>query len=328
MTRVLSGIQPTGDTHVGNYIGAIRHWVADQHEHDAFFCVVDLHALTVPIDPELVRTKTMEVARILLAAGLDPDVCTVFIQSHVREHAELCWLLSCVATMGELGRMTQFKDKSKGKESVTVGLFTYPVLQAADILLYDAERVPVGDEQRQHLELSRDIAIRFNHRYGDTFVVPEAAIPKVGARIMDLQDPSIKMSKSNSSPQGQILLLEAPESMTRKIKRAVTDTETEVRFDREAKPGVSNLIEILAVASDRSPAEVAASYQRYGDLKADAGAALVEFLRPFRERYAELEADPGYVNAALARGAERAQDVAAKTLAKAKEAMGLIPPLG
>ena len=326
MTRVLSGIQPTGDVHLGNYIGAIRQWAADQHEHDAYYCVVDLHALTFDHDPATLRDKTLEAATILLASGLDPDVCTIFVQSHVPEHSELSWLLECVATFGELGRMTQFKDKSKGKESVKVGLFTYPVLQAADILLYDADRVPVGDEQRQHLELCRDIAIRFNHRFGDTFVVPDAATPKYGGRIMDMQDPTIKMSKSRSSPQGKILLLEPPESVQRKIKRAVTDTETEVRYDPVKKPGVANLLDLLAVATGGSPQELAGQYTQYGPLKSDTAAAVVEFLRPVHKRYAELQDDVAYVTDVLGKGAAKAREVAAATLARAQDAMGVLRP--
>ena len=327
---MLSGIQPTGDIHLGNYVGAIRQYVADQHEYDAFYCVVDLHALTVPRAPGELGAKTLETAAVLLAAGLDPDVCTLFVQSHVPEHTELSWLLECTASVGELRRMAQFKDKSAkgGEESARVGLFTYPVLQAADILLYDADRVPVGDDQRQHLELARDLANRFNARYGAVFTVPEAAIPKVGARIMDLQSPLVKMSKSADSPQGTALVLEPPETLTRKIKRAVTDAETEVRYDPAAKPGVSNLVELLAVATGRSPEEVASRYDRYGPLKDDTAAAVVEFLRPLQERYAELRADTGYVLGALHKGAEKAQAVAAPTLSRARDAVGLLPRAG
>jgi len=325
VTRVLSGIQPTGDIHLGNYVGAIRTWVADQHEHDAFFCVVDLHALTVPRPPEELRAKTLETAQLLLAAGLDPDACTLFVQSHVPEHTELAWLLECVATMGELRRMTQFKEKGQGQESVSVGLFAYPVLQAADILVYDADRVPVGEDQRQHLELCRDLAVRFNGRYGDTFVVPDAVIPKVGARVQDLQEPTRKMSKSADSPQGTVLVLDSPDDVRRKVKRAVTDTGTDVRYDPETKPGVSNLLAILAVATGRGIEEVAAGYTQYGPLKADTAEALVEFLRPLRERYADLAADPGATAAILAQGAEKARAVAAATVERAKQAMGLLP---
>jgi tryptophanyl-tRNA synthetase len=329
VTRVLSGIQPTGEIHLGNYVGAVRHWADDQHVHDSFFCVVDLHALTIDVDPTVLRAKTIEAATILLAAGLDPRICTVFAQSHVHEHTELSWVLECVASMGQLQRMTQFKDKSAkgGEGAASVGLFTYPVLMAADILLYDTNSVPVGSDQRQHLELCRDVAGRFNHLYGETFVIPDAAIPKVGARVMDLQDPTMKMSKSRSSPQGKVLVLEPPEAITRKVKRAVTDNETEVRYDPETKPGVANLLELLAVATGRTPDDVAAGYSQYGPLKADAGAAVVEFLRPLQTRFSELAADPGYVEGVLADGAEKAQAVAAATLARAKAAIGLLPRL-
>ena len=262
---------PAVNSHVGNYLGAIRNWVADQYVHDALYCIVDLHALTLDIDPDALRARTFETALDLLAAGLDPERCTLFVQSHVSEHAQLAWLLECTATMGELRRMTQFKEKSAGKDSVRVGLFTYPVLQSADILLYDADRVPVGDDQRQHLELARQLALRFNHRLGPTFVVPEAAIPATAARVMDLQHPENKMSKSVNSPLGTVLLLDQPADIERKVKRAVTDTDGEVRYDPGTKPGVSNLLELLAVSTDRSPAEVAASYQRYGDLKTRRG---------------------------------------------------------
>jgi tryptophanyl-tRNA synthetase len=326
MTRVLSGIQPTGDFHLGNYVGALRHWVEAQHTHDAFYCVVDLHALTFDHDAAVLAAKTLESATVLLAAGIDPEVSTVFVQSHLPQHTELSWVLECVATYGELQRMTQFKEKAEGRGSVSVGLFTYPVLQAADILLYDADQVPVGEDQRQHLELCRDIAIRFNHHYGDTFVVPEAVIPKVGARVMDLQDPTIKMSKSRSSPQGKIDLLEPPESITRKIKRAVTDNDAEVRYDREAKPGVANLLDLLAVATGTTPAEAAKGYEQYGPLKADTAEAVVEFLRPVQERFADLSQDPAHVKDVLRGGAEKAGGVAAATFDRARRAVGLLPP--
>jgi tryptophanyl-tRNA synthetase len=327
MTRVLSGIQPTGDTHLGNYVGAIRNWVAYQHEHDAFYCVVDLHAITNPRENKDLGDLTLEMASILLAAGLDPDVCTLFVQSHVHEHTELCWLLECTAAMGELERMTQFKDKAAkgGVESARVGLFTYPVLQAADILLYDADRVPVGEDQRQHLELCRDLAIRFNHRHGETFVVPEAGIPKVGAKIYDLQEPTKKMSKSNETPGGMVLVLDDPKAIEKKIKRAVTDSATEVVYDPENRPGVSNLLTLLGVATGGDPAALAADYSQYGPLKADTAAAVVEFLRPVRERYAELAADPGEVTRILRVGADKATEVASKTLRRAKDAMGFLP---
>jgi tryptophanyl-tRNA synthetase len=326
MSRVLSGLQPSGDLHLGNYLGAVRNWVADQDVHDAFYCIVDLHALTLDIDPAELRSRTYETALDLLAAGLDPERCTLFVQSHVTEHAQLAWLLECTATMGELERMTQFKEKSAGRDSVRVGLLTYPVLQAADILLYDAERVPVGDDQRQHLELTRDLAQRFNHRYGETFVVPEAAIPTVGARVMDLQHPERKMSKSVNSPLGTILLLDPPAEIERKVKKAVTDTDGEVRYDRAAKPGLSNLLELLAVATGRTPTVVAHSYERYGDLKDDVADALVELLRPVRERREALAADPGAVTSLLATGADKARDVASATYRRAASAIGLLSP--
>jgi len=326
MARVLSGIQPSGDLHLGNYLGAIRNWVSDQDEHDAFYCVVDLHALTLDIDPVELRARTHDTALDLLAAGLDPDRCTLFVQSHVVQHAQMAWLLECTAAMGELERMTQFKDKGEGKSSARVGLFTYPVLMAADIVLYDAERVPVGDDQRQHLELARTLAIRFNHRFGDTLVVPEAAIPTAGARVMDLQHPTRKMSKSVNSPLGTVLVLDDPAEITRKVKKAVTDADGEVRYDPEHKPGVSNLLELLAVSTGREPDEVAAGYERYGDLKADTAEALVDLLRPLQARRAELAADPGAVPALLARGAAKATEIAAATYGRASEAIGLLGP--
>ncbi|MDP1805819.1 MAG: tryptophan--tRNA ligase [Acidimicrobiales bacterium] len=325
MARVLSGIQPTGDIHLGNYLGAVRNWVDDQHTEDSFFCVVDLHAITVPRDPAELRAKTLELTLLLVAAGLDPEVCTLFVQSHVHEHPELSWILECVASMGELRRMVQFKEKAKdGEESARVGLFTYPVLQAADILLYDAERVPVGDDQRQHLELCRDIALRFNHRYGDTFVIPEAALPKVGARIMDLQKPTAKMSKSADSPQGTVLVLDPPEVISRKFKRAVTDAGSEVAFDPEHQPGVANLLAILAAATGRRPEDIAGGYSQYGPLKADTADAVIEMVRPVRERYEALAGDPEEVRSTLRRGAEKAEAVAGATLARARDAIGLL----
>jgi tryptophanyl-tRNA synthetase len=329
MTRVLSGIQPTGEKHIGNYIGAIRQWAVDQHEHDSFFCVVDLHALTVEQDPAELREATARVARLLLAAGLDPDVCTLFVQSHVPQHTGLTWLLECTASFGELRRMTQFKDKTAkgGEGTARVGLFTYPVLQAADILLYDTDRVPVGEDQRQHVELCRDLAIRFNTRYGDTFTVPAAAVPKVGARIQDLQEPAKKMSTTGSTPQGLIYVLEPAASIAKKIKRAVTDPDDPpvVRYDPSSKPGVSNLLELLSVATGEAATALADRYTQYGPLKADAADAVVEFLRPVQERYAELEADPGYVHGVLEKGAEKAEAVAAATLRRAQDAIGLLP---
>jgi tryptophanyl-tRNA synthetase len=331
VTRILSGIQPTGAPHLGNYLGAIRYWVEDQRAGETFYCVVDLHALTVPQDPAGLRQATLDFATSLLAAGLDPDACTLFVQSHVPAHAQLTWLLECTASMGELRRMTQFKDKAAkgGEESARVGLFTYPALMAADILLYQATHVPVGDDQRQHLELTRTLAERFNTRYGPVFTIPEPAIPPPGrgARIMDLQEPTTKMSKSSESAQGRIDLLDDPRTIERKIRRAVTDTDDgpgSVRYDREAKPGVSNLIELLAVSTGREPAAVAAGYGRYGDLKADTAAAVIELVRPIRQRYEELSDDPATVVKILQAGAERAAAVASVTLSRAMDAIGLL----
>jgi len=327
MPRVLSGLKPTGPVTLGNHLGALRFWVEDQHLADSYFMVADLHALTVPSDPERLRALTTECALCLIAAGLDPEVCTLFVQSHVPEHTELSWLLECTAKMGELGRMTQFKDKSArgGEESASVGLFSYPVLMAADILLYDVDRVPVGEDQRQHLELTRVIAQRFNTRHGDVFVVPEAAVPRVGARVKDLQEPTRKMSASSESLAGTILVLDPPEVIERKIKRAVTDTDNEVRFDPDARPGVSNLLTILGAATDRDPGKVAADYSRYGPLKSDTAAAVVEMLRPLRERYESLAADAAGTTALLAAGAGKARPVAAATVGRARDAMGLLP---
>jgi len=325
MTRVFSGIKPTGPVQLGNLLGALRFWVEDQHRAESLYCVVDLHALTLPQDPAALRATSLDLAQLLLAIGIDPDVATLFVQSHVPEHTELAWIMECTAAYGELKRMTQFKDKSTGAEFVSGGLFTYPALMAADILLYDADRVPVGDDQRQHVELTRDLAVRFNHRYGDTFVVPEAAIPRIGARVMDLQEPTRKMSKSEDSPQGTILVLEDLRSVEKKIKRAVTDTESEVRYDPETKPGVSNLLTILAAVTDRTPEEAAAGYAQYGPLKADTAAAVCAYLEPIQARFAELAADPAGTAAILEKGAAKARDLAAPTLARAKDALGLLP---
>ena len=325
MTRVFSGIKPTGPVQLGNLLGALRHWVADQDRHDAIYCVVDLHALTIPQDPAELRSTSLQLAQILLAVGIDPDRSILFLQSHVSEHSELAWIMECTASFGELRRMTQFKEKSDQSEFVSGGLFTYPALMAADILLYDTDRVPVGDDQRQHLELARDIAIRFNTRYGDTFTVPEAAIPTIGARVMDLQHPTRKMSKSDDSPQGTILVLDDLTDVARKVKRAVTDTDNDVRFDPEHKPGVSNLLSILGACTGADPAALADGYSQYGPLKADTADAVVEVLRPIQARYAELEADPTGTAALLAMGAERARDIAGRTLARAKSNLGLLP---
>ena len=323
VARVFSGIQPTGELHLGNYLGAVRGWVEDQGAFDAIYCVVDLHALTLPQDPEELRTKTRQLVALLVAGGLDPERCTLFVQSHVAEHAQLGWLMECTASFGELSRMTQFKEKGERAQFTSAALFTYPALQAADILLYDTDRVPVGDDQRQHVELARDVAVRFNSRYGDTFVVPEHAIPRVGARIMDLQEPTRKMSKSVDSPQGTVLVLDPPATITKKIKRAVTDTDGEVRFDPAAKPGVANLLSILGAATGADPSQLADRYEQYGPLKADTAEALVEVLRPVQERFEQLIADPAELDRAIARGAEKARAMAGPTLERAFRAVGI-----
>src|SRR3954451_11881412 len=305
MTRVFSGIQPTGTKHLGNYIGAIRHYVADQDKGESFYCVVDLHSISVPYDPDELHENTLNTAATLLAAGLDPGRCTLFMQSQVDAHAYGAWLLGSVATWGELRRMTQFKDKSEGQESVSVDLFTYPVLQAADILLYKADRVPVGDDQRQHLELARDVAQRFNHRFGELFPLPAAAIASVGGGVMDLQDPANKMSTTRGTPQGTVLVVDPPDVVSKKIRSAVTDSGREVRRG-EGKHGIENLIEILSVASGETPEAIEAAYQGtgYGDFKGDVADAVVELLRPIRERYLELRADESELDAILRRGRE------------------------
>ncbi len=325
MGRVLSGIQPTGVPHLGNYLGALRQWVPMQDQDDCFYTIVDLHALTTAPDPAGLRTRTLELATALLAAGLDPARCTLFVQSHVPAHTEMAWVMECTISFGELSRMTQFKSKVEGRDFISAGLFTYPALQAADILLYGAQQVPVGDDQRQHLELARDAATRFNSRYGEVLVVPKAAIPARGARVMDLQDPTAKMSKSAASPLGTIDLLDPPEVLTKKVKRAVTDTEGEVRYDPAAKPGVSNLLELLSATTGEAPEALAGRYAQYGPLKADVAEALNELLHPFRKRYAELAADPVTVAAALALGRQKAGAVADATLNRVRDAIGLVP---
>ena len=328
MPRVLSCIQPTGNVHLGNYLGALRNWVAGQHECDAFHGIVDLHALTVTDSPGVLGRNTLELAATLFAVGLDPDVATVFVQSHVPEHPQLGWIMECTVSYGELSRMTQFKDKAAKREAdfVSAGLFTYPALQAADILLYDADRVPVGEDQRQHIELTRDLAERFNHRYGETFTVPEASIPRAGARVMDLQNPTNKMSKSADSPAGTVALLDDPKAIAKRIKSAVTDSETEVRFDVAAKPGVSNLLSILGAVTDRDPAALAGEFTGgYGGLKTATAEAVVEFLAPLQERYRALEADPGTVDAVLGEGAAKAEAIADGVMARVRDAVGLLP---
>ncbi|MHB1906304.1 MAG: tryptophan--tRNA ligase [Acidimicrobiales bacterium] len=320
--RIFSGMQPSGDLHLGNYLGALRQWVASQNP-DAFYCVVDLHALTLPIEPETLARQRRELFATFLAAGLDPAVSTIFFQSDVVAHARLNWLLECVASFGELGRMTAFKEKAERGEGYRVGLFTYPVLMAGDILLYETEEVPVGDDQRQHLELCRDLAQRFNHRYGETFRVPRALVPPVAARVMDLQEPTRKMSKSVSSPLGSIFIVDPPEAIARKVARAVTDTDGEVRPDWVHKPGLTNLLEIFA-SLEGSPVEaVAARYTRYGDVKRDLTELLVSALAPIRERYRELLAAPEHLSDLAARGAAAASAVADPVYGRAARAMGL-----
>lgn len=328
MPRVLSCIQPTGVVHLGNYLGALRNWVIGQHECDAFHGIVDLHALTVTDRPGVLGASTLELAATLFAVGLDPEVATVFVQSHVPEHAQLGWVMECTVSYGELSRMTQFKDKSAKREAdfVSAGLFTYPALQAADILLYDADEVPVGEDQRQHIEITRDIAMRFNGRFGDTFVVPKIVTPRAGAKVTDLQEPTAKMSKSSNTDAGIVYLLDEPAAILKKFKRAVTDSDGEVRFDRAEKPGVSNLIEILAACTSRTPQQVAGEYTQYGPLKADAGEAVVEILAPIQHRYHELMGDKAELSRLLRTGAEKARAVASVTLERTYSNIGMLSP--
>lgn len=326
---VFSGMQPSGDSlHLGNYLGALVNWVALQDDHDPIYCVVDLHAITVQQEPATLREATRRTAAQYLAAGVDPERSTLFVQSHVPAHTELAWVLGTLTGFGEAGRMTQFKDKSSryGAESTTVGLFTYPVLMAADILLYGTHLVPVGDDQRQHLELTRDLAGRFNSRYGDTFVVPEAMIPKESARIYDLQEPTAKMSKSAASPNGLINLMDDPKVIAKRIRSAVTDTEREVRYDPKAKPGIANLLDIYATVSGRSIPELEVAYdgKGYGDLKNDLAEVVVERVAPIRERTLELMQDPAELDRLLAIGADKASERAERTLAQAYERVGFL----
>lgn len=327
--RVLSGVQPSGNLTIGNYIGALKQWSREQHNFESFFCVVDLHAITVPYDPQELRDKTREVAALYLACGIDPDVSTVFVQSHVPAHSELTWLLNCVTPVGWLNRMTQFKDKAAKQqaESVSTGLLSYPVLMAADILLYQADAVPVGDDQRQHLELTRDIAQRFNHLYGETFTIPEAMIPLAGARIKGLDDPTAKMSKSiTDSEYHAVYLLDPPDRVKKKIMRAVTDSGREIEFsDDPGRAGVNNLLEIFAAFTDMERDAVLAYFANargYGDLKKAVVDVVNAALAPIQQRYTELTGEAGYIEGLLARGAERAAEVANETLARAYEHMG------
>jgi tryptophanyl-tRNA synthetase len=325
--RIFSGIQPTGDKHLGNYIGGFRQYAQTQELGEAFFCIVDLHSITVEYDPRDLHDRTLDLFAMLVATGLDPERSTVFAQSHVTAHAEAAWLLSSVTSYGQLGRMTQFKDKSERREFVSAGLFTYPVLMAGDILLYRTDRVPIGDDQRQHLELARDVAERFNARYGETFVVPDGIYPEVGARIMDLQEPTRKMSTTGGTEQGTVKLLDEPDLIRKKFRAAVTDSGREIRR-AEDKPGVSNLIDILAVATNRSPEDVEAAYDGsgYGDLKQDVGDAVAELLAAVRVRYLELRADEDELLRLLRVGAEKARAASTPTLEAMYEKMGFVRP--
>ncbi len=329
--RVFSGMQPSGAVHLGNLLGALTGWVTLQEDADCVYSVVDLHAITAPDDhdPALLRQRTLDLAAALLGVGVDPARSTLFVQSHVREHAELAWLFNCVATFGELGRMPQFKDKSAGRDaSVSVGLFDYPVLQTADILLYHATKVPVGEDQRHHIELARDIGQRFNHRFGEVFTLPTAILPPVAARVMDLQEPTRKMSKSASSEKGVVFVLDEPDAVAAKFRSAVTDSDGEVRVDRAAKPGVTNLLEILAATTSRTVEQAADEHAAsgYGALKTAVAEAVIAFLAPIRARSLELAADQAELERILADGAARAREIAAPTLECARLAMGLLPP--
>ena len=327
MPRVLSCIQPTGSVHLGNYLGALVNWVSGQHDGDVFHGIVDLHALTVTDTPDVLGQQTIELAAMLFAVGLDPEGATVFVQSHIHEHTELAWIMECTVSFGELSRMTQFKDKAAKRESdfVSAGLFTYPALQAADILLYDAEEVPVGDDQRQHIEITRDIAIRFNHRFGDTLVLPKAVHPKAGARVMDLQDPTSKMSKSAAADNGLIYMLDDNATIEKKFKRAVTDSDGVVAYDRENKAGISNLLDILSAATGTPIPQLVEQYSQYGPLKKDTGDAVIAVIDPIRSRYNELMNDKGQLAQLLKIGNQRAREVAARTLDRTHKAIGLLP---
>lgn len=322
--RIFSGAQPTGNIHLGNYLGALRNWVTLQHEYESFFCIVNLHAVTIPQDPQTLTAKTRELARLYLAAGIDPQVSTIFVQSDVTEHAELAWILNCITRMSELDRMTQFKEKGRTqRENTSVGLFDYPVLMAADVLLYQTDLVPVGEDQKQHLELTRDVAIRFNRDYGETFRIPEPFIPKVGARIMALDDPTKKMSKSDESPQGSILMLDDADAIRRKFKRAVTDSGTDIRFD-ESRPALMNLLTIYQLLTGKGREEIEAHFagKGYAQLKTDLADVTVEFLTPFQERVRSITDDE--LDRIFEKGYGRARQVARPTLDEVKARMGLM----
>jgi tryptophanyl-tRNA synthetase len=326
--RIFSGIQPTGAKQFGNYSGGFRQYAATQEEGEAFFCIVDLHSITVFHDPNELRESTLDLAAILFATGIDPDRSTVFVQSHVTAHPEAAWLLSSVTSYGQLGRMTQFKEKSERQEFISAGLFTYPVLMAGDILLYQTDLVPIGDDQKQHLELTRDIAERFNNRYGETFKLPEGRFPETGGRIMDLQEPERKMSTTAGTPQGTVLMLDDPETIRKKVRSAVTDSGTDVRYDPEAKPGISNLLEIMSVATGEPIPELEAHYDGggYGEFKSDVAEAVVALLDPIRMSYQELRSDAGELERLLAHGAAKARETAAPTLEQMYERMGFVRP--
>jgi len=323
--RIFSGIQPTGEKHLGNYIGGFRQYAATQELGEGFFCIVDLHSITVEYDAREFHERTLDLAAMLFATGLDPDRSTVFAQSHVTAHAEAAWLLGSVTSYGQLGRMTQFKDKADQREFVSSGLFTYPVLMAGDILLYQTDIVPIGDDQRQHLELARDVAERFNARFGETFVVPKGVYPEVGARIMDLQEPTKKMSTTGGTAQGTIRLLDEPDAIRKKFRSAVTDSGREVRRGDD-KPGITNLLDILSVATGRAVGELEEAYDGagYGQFKADVGEAVVELVTPVQERYRELRADEGELRRLLGVGADKARAASAPTLERMYEAMGFV----
>jgi tryptophanyl-tRNA synthetase len=326
--RIFSGIQPTGAKHLGNYIGAIRNYVALQDRGEAFFCIVDLHSITTDYEPEELRESTLSLAALRFASGLDPDRCTLFVQSHVRAHPEAAWLLGSVTSYGELRRMTQFKDKADQQEFVSAGLFSYPVLMVGDILLYQTDLVPVGDDQRQHLELARNVAERFNTRFGETFKVPDAMIPEVGGRVMDLQEPTKKMSTTGGTAQGTVQVLDPPDTIRKKFRSAVTDSGTDVRHDPDEKAGVSNLIEILSIMTGDEIPAIEARYDGggYGTFKADVAEAVVSVLDPIRKRYEELRGDEAELQALLARGAEQARAVSGPTLEQMYERMGFVRP--
>ena len=326
--RIFSGIQPTGAKHLGNYIGAIRNYVALQDRGEAFFCIVDLHSITTEYDPDDLRESTLSLAALLFAAGLDPDRCTLFVQSHVRAHAEAAWLLGSVTSYGELRRMTQFKDKGEQQEFVSAGLFGYPVLQAGDILLYQTDVVPIGEDQRQHLELARNVAERFNTRYGETFRLPDSMIPEVGGRVMDLQEPTKKMSTTGGTAQGTVGVLDPPDTIRKKFQSAVTDSGTDVRHDPGEKAGISNLIEILSIMGGDEIQAIETRYDGggYGTFKSDVAEAVVAVLDPIRTHYEELRSDEPQLHALLARGAEKAREVSAPTLEQMYERMGFVRP--